>query len=131
MKKGLFMILAVFMTAGILQAQEKQQIQKQDSTQEYFICRNGQMFQVKDEQWIPLQGQCRLNNGAAVNPDGTYQLRNGKSLRLRDGQCVNFDGKRFRSETQCLRRMESGRNQNQNKAKGMQKNNRGQRKGRG
>jgi preprotein translocase subunit SecD len=44
-----------------------------------------------------LKSQINLADGSTVNPDGTYQTRDRKQLKLHDGECLNLDGQKFQN----------------------------------
>ncbi|MBT8244129.1 MAG: hypothetical protein HKP48_00120 [Winogradskyella sp.] len=41
-----------------------------------------------------------LDDGASINPDGQYQTKERKQLRLQEGECLNMDGKMFKNTYQ-------------------------------
>lgn len=41
-----------------------------------------------------------------VNPDGSYQLQNQKQLRLKNGECLDLDGNRYKSQQEFQQRMQ-------------------------
>lgn len=70
----------------------------QAGAQEHLVYQNGQMYRFRNNEQEQVQEQVRLGNGIVVNPDGTYQNRNGKQLRLRDGECLDMEGKKYMSQ---------------------------------
>ena len=122
MKKLFFVLLSIILITGTSLAQEqdqdqdrdmnqdKEQDQKRDMTQDqikdHLILRDGKMYQVKNGEEIALQNQLRLNNGTVVNPDGTYEFKNKNRKQLRDGECLDMEGKQYRNREQFEHRME-------------------------
>lgn len=101
--KKVFLLWTVFMLMTVsLSAQDRVQERDQDR----LMMRDGSVCLYQNQECIPLREQLRLQNGTSVNPDGSYQLRNGKQLRLRDGQCMDMEGRRYSSEARCMARME-------------------------
>jgi hypothetical protein len=58
----------------------------------------GQMFRVRNQEKIQLQEKLALQNGDVVNPDGNCQLKNGKQLRLKEGECLDMNGNRYENQ---------------------------------
>jgi hypothetical protein len=66
---------------------------------------DGEMLKIRNQLQNRLQQKLNLNNGTSVNPDGTYQTKERKQLRLKDGECLNMDGEMFKNTYQ-QRKME-------------------------
>ncbi|MEK6477860.1 DUF6799 domain-containing protein [Catalinimonas sp. 4WD22] len=113
MKTIMIICLMVFLTSSVLVAQDRQQDRTQQQDQDrlhqmdYLMLQDGQMLHVQDQERSQLREQLRLSNGIVVNPDGTYQLRNGKQKQLRDGQCLAMDGQKYRSQEKIRRTLEN------------------------
>lgn len=116
----MLVFMFLFIVAGTIMAQDqdRQQDREQIHQEEHFMLKDGQMMQFKEGEQAPLQNSFTLRNGTIVNPDGSYQLRNGRQLRLRDGECLAMDGKKYRSEERFNRQMER-REQRMNRENGM------------
>jgi hypothetical protein len=63
---------------------------------------------------MQMQHDMTLKNGTVIKPDGSYQLKNGKQLSLRNGQCMDMNGRKYRSEAMLQRKTQM------NHGKGMQ-----------
>jgi hypothetical protein len=61
-----------------------------------------EMFIKLKQKQNQLKQKFNLGNGVVVNPDGTYQKKNKK--RLKEGQCLNMDGKLFKTTYQQKKR---------------------------
>ena len=60
----------------------------------------------KDQDQIRLREQIRLNNGTLLNPDGSYQLQNGKNYQLRSGECLGPEGKVYKNQERFRQKMQ-------------------------
>lgn len=97
--------LFLFGAAGYMATAQDQQRDRL-RIHDHLMVRDGKMLQVRDGQEAAVTSPLILNNGATVNPDGTVRMRNGKQLRLRDGECLDMDGNRYASQERMQRRFE-------------------------
>ena len=74
------------------------QRQAQVSNGKYFMMQRGRLYQMKNQQMQPVDSKIQCRNGATLNPDGSYHLKNGRRQQLRDGQCVDPDGNLYQSQ---------------------------------
>jgi len=123
MKKILMMLLPLFLLVGTAFAQDQQR--DRDRIHDHLMLKEGKMIQIKNGEQVMLQTQLRLQNGTVVNPDGTYQLKERKMKQLREGECLNMDGKRYSDQERFENKMNQMKNkemrmrgQNKNKEKG-------------
>jgi len=65
----------------------------------------GEVYRIQNESQMRLQDPVKLANGATVNPDGTYQLENQARVQLREGECLDAMGERFRNMYQMRKKM--------------------------
>jgi len=79
---------------------DQAQIQNRNQNRVHYVFMDGEMLQVRNQLQERLQTSMTLNNGTVVNPDGTYQARDRKQLRLKDGECLNMDGKLYQNQLQ-------------------------------
>ncbi|MDP2058955.1 MAG: hypothetical protein Q8J97_04385, partial [Flavobacteriaceae bacterium] len=61
---------------------------------------DGDVLYIRDQQQIRLQDKVTLNDGTVINPDGTYQTKDRKRLRLQNGECLDMDGMKYNNEYQ-------------------------------
>ena len=59
-----------------------------------------------------------------VNPNGSYQLKNGKQKQLRNGECFDMEGLKYRSQDKLMQRIEKRNAMNQRQNKNQNKLNR-------
>ncbi len=59
---------------------------------EYVMMQNGLALHVKDGNTTTLSSPLKLNNGGLVMPDGTIQLSDGTTKKLKEGEYVDIDG---------------------------------------
>jgi hypothetical protein len=59
---------------------------------EYVTMKNGLALHVKDGNTTTLSSPFKLNNGGLVMPDGTIQLSDGTTKKLKEGEYIDIDG---------------------------------------
>ncbi|RKS53922.1 hypothetical protein BC962_2189 [Gillisia mitskevichiae] len=92
----------------------QEQIRERNEKRTQFVAMDGQIFQIRNQEQNRLQNEMALGNGTRINPDGTYQTRDQKQLRLKDGECLNLDGQKYQNILQH-RKMVMQKNMNQQK----------------
>lgn len=81
---------------GLTQAQ----IQERNQNRVHYMLVDGNMVQIRNQSQNRLQQKLNLGNGTTINPDGSYQTKDRKQLRLQDGECLNMDGEMFKNAYQ-------------------------------
>ena len=81
---------------GLAQAQ----IQERNQNRIHYVSMDGEMLQVRNQMQERLQTSMTLKDGTVVNPNGTYQNKDRKQLRLQDGECLNMDGQLHQNQFQ-------------------------------
>lgn len=76
------------------------QVQERNQNRIHYMLVDGEMMQVRNQSQNRLQEKLNLNNGTTVNPNGTYQTKERKQMRLQDGECLNMDGQMFKNTYQ-------------------------------
>lgn len=92
----------------------QEQMRERNENRTQFVAMDGQIFQVRNQEQNRLQNEMALGNGTRINPDGTYQTRDQKQLRLKDGECLNLEGQKYQNILQH-RKMVMQKNMNQQK----------------
>ncbi len=100
MKKILVMAACVALGTTMLTAQERDQDRIQDQDRTKLVMVDGEMLQLQDRAQQRLMEQQTLADGTVVQPDGTYQTKEGAKLRLQNGECLDGDGIKYRNEYQ-------------------------------
>jgi hypothetical protein len=90
MKHIILVLVALMVT--VTQAQEK------FVDQDYCVLQDGEVIVYKDGMPSALDKTLQLNNGFYVKPDGTYIVKNGKVVSLKEGECLGMSGKLYASE---------------------------------
>ncbi|MEO9804917.1 MAG: DUF6799 domain-containing protein [Reichenbachiella sp.] len=108
MKKMVLVIIGLFLGIGVLMAQDQQQDRDRIRLQDHFLFQDGKMMQMRAGVATEMQNAYKFQNGTIINPDGTYQLRNGKRKMLRNGECISNNGVRFRSQQKMMNKSQSG-----------------------
>ena len=104
MKKLVILVLSLTLTTGFVLAQDttrpKLQVQKRDRIhqEDHLMCQDGQLYQWQQGERKQIQNQVKLKNGTVCNPDGTCQLQNGNTIRMRNGECMDMAGNRFMNQ---------------------------------
>lgn len=106
MKKIFFLIVFVVIGTITIIAQDLDQIQDQDRDQVRLMLVDGDVLQIRDQDQIRLQTKLTLNDGTEINPDGSYITQDRLRLRLRDGECMDMDGIKYRNEYQYRYKVE-------------------------
>ncbi len=59
---------------------------------EYVMIKDGLALHVKNGNTTTLSSPLKLNNGGLVMPDGTIQLSDGTTKKLKEGEYIDIDG---------------------------------------
>jgi hypothetical protein len=96
--------------ANRYQNQEQYQQQMQNRylamAEPHFAFRNGKVYQNQNQVQMQLNEGWMLMNGTVVNPDGSYQLKNGKKEQMRNGEYLDWEGNRYENREMFRERME-------------------------
>lgn len=74
--------------------------------QPHFLFQNGKLYRSQNNVQTPAQQRWTLQNGATVNPDGSYQLRDGRKEQLRNGEFLDWEGNRYENRDRFREKME-------------------------
>lgn len=100
MKRIILFIAFVVLGTTAITAQERDQDRIQDQDRTNLMMVNGQMIEVRNRAHVRLNEPLTLNDGTVITPKGTYTTKDGKQLRLRNGECLDSDGVKYRNEYQ-------------------------------
>jgi len=100
MKKLLFLTAYMVLGTTMLTAQERDRDRIQDQDRTKLVMVNGEMLELRDRAQIRLMEKQTLEDGTVVHPDGSFQTRDGEQLRLKNGECLDGDGIKYRNEYQ-------------------------------
>jgi hypothetical protein len=130
MKKFMLFILAALMYTGFINAQDTLrpgtaiQKQKRDRIhqEEHIMFWDGKLYRMQAGDRIQIQNQFKLKNGTTVYPDGSYQLQNGTRYQLQRGECLDFNGNRYKNQRlfnqqRMMTQKQLNRNRNMNTQK--------------
>jgi hypothetical protein len=62
------------------------------TAKEYVMMKNGLALHVKFGDTTTLSSPLKLNNGELVMPDGTIQMSDGTTKKLKEGEYIDIDG---------------------------------------
>jgi len=104
MKKVFLLAAFIVLGTNALTAQDQDKIQDRD--QDRLMMVDGDVLQIRDRDQIRLQEPITLEDGTIVNPDGSYITRDRDRLRLKDGECLDNNGVKYRNEYQYRYKVE-------------------------
>jgi len=64
---------------------------------EHLIMKDGKMYHSMNGKEMMVETSMTLHNSTVMHSDGSYQLQNGKKRQLHNGQCMDMNGKKYRS----------------------------------
>jgi len=98
-KVAIILILLVFTSIGLIaQELDRDRIQDQDQTNLTMV--NGEMLQLRERAQLMLKDKVTLKDGTVLNSKGAYTTKDGKQLKLKNGECLDNDGIKYRNEYQ-------------------------------
>ncbi len=99
MKKILLAAMSLILLAPASFAQQPQtgNINQQTTNDEHLIMKDGKMYHNMNGKEMLLDNSMTLQNGTIMQPNGSYQLKNGKQRQLKNGHCMDMNGKKYRS----------------------------------
>ena len=96
--KKLFIVFLVCLVSLSMQAQNKMSDSKMAShkmgtkNKDCVMMDNGKMTIMKNGKMMDMNEDMTLRNGTVVMKDGSVKMKNGKSMTLKDGDCVWMNG---------------------------------------
>ena len=106
MKKKIFALAVMALSAVALTAQEQDRDRIQDQDQTKLLALNGTMLQLRDRAELHLREKQTLSDGTVMQPNGVYFTPDGKRYKLGEGECLDGDGALYRNEYQYRHRIE-------------------------
>ena len=100
MKRNLVLLALIVLGSMALTAQESDQDRIQDQDRTKLVMVNGEMLELRDRAEMRLKDKQTLADGSVVSPDGTYVTADGDRLKLKNGECLDGDGIKYRNEYQ-------------------------------
>jgi hypothetical protein len=100
MKRNLVLLALIVLGSMALTAQERDQDRIQDQDRTKLVMVNGEMLELRDRAEMRLKDKQTLADGSVVAPDGTYETADGDRLKLKNGECLDGDGIKYRNEYQ-------------------------------
>jgi hypothetical protein len=91
-------LLFTFLTAGITFGQNtntgKMHEKKHESGMVQKVkMKDGKMMMKKDKDWVSMDRDMTLGDGTTVMTNGTVKMKDGSTVKLMEGDCVDEDGK--------------------------------------
>jgi hypothetical protein len=112
-------ILLHFTLNTLAQDQEKKQdqLKTQDRIKlhDHLLYKDGNLYQVKDQKQTRVEAQVKLKNGTTIEPDGMFRKKNGDRLQLKNGECLDMDGKHYHTEAKFMERVRAREKEMQKK----------------
>lgn len=99
MKKILLAMMATCLMTICVQAQTKKNVKPASKDAEYqkekitecCIMKNGKMYHYNNGKETAITKEMDMN-GMKIYPDGTCKMKDGKSMKLKDGECCDTKG---------------------------------------
>ena len=92
MKKILSVFAALCFLFSTSFAQQTAPQKESNKKMDCCVMKHGKMVCMKDGKEVPMDHEMTMN-GMIVMPDGTCKMKNGKSMKLKEGQCCDSKGK--------------------------------------
>jgi hypothetical protein len=109
MKKILLATMSIVLltTASFAQQAPLGNANQQASTvnDEHLIMKDGKMYHSVNGKEMMMETPMTLHNSTVMHSDGSYQFQNGKKRQLRNGQCMDMNGKKYRSHQMFQKNM--------------------------
>ena len=100
MKKKIVLLVFIVFGIAMSKSQDRDQDRDMDRIQDRLMLVDGDVLQIRDRDQIRLNDELVLSDATIVNPNGTFQTKDRKQLRLKDGECLDMDGIKYRNEYQ-------------------------------
>lgn len=109
MKKILLAVMSIIILASATSAQQEQNVSTNQPSatvnDEHMTMKDSKMYHSMNGKEMMMEKQMTLHNNTVMQPDGTYQLQNGKKRQLRNGQCMDMNGRKYRSHQMFQKNM--------------------------
>ena len=91
------MLSIFFMSTSTFAQQTKEQTQvkstQQKKSMDCCLMKNGKIYELKNGKETLIEKEMTLKNGTVVSPDGTCKMKEGKTMKMKEGQCCDMNGK--------------------------------------
>ena len=101
MKHLILFVCALFLTTSAVLAQDNSKLEDAN----YVILLNEQVFHYTKDGVTLLKEDLKLNNDTVVKTDGTYTTKEGKTLQLKDGECLGMSGKLYKDQATLTKKL--------------------------
>jgi hypothetical protein len=90
--KNFILVLSVLFFLGTISYSQENVIRKENSKMmECCAMKKGKMVCIKDGKEVPMAHEMQMN-GMTVMPDGRCKMKDGKMMKLKEGQCCDKKG---------------------------------------
>ena len=86
--------------------------QAQLKNQEYLVVEEGKVYKVQNQEKVQLKEQYKLKNGSTVTPKGELELKNGKKTQLKEGEVIDSEGEKYKSQEKFQNRIQERTQEN-------------------
>lgn len=99
MKKLLILSFVFIMSAGATFAQDKMASKQEHMSKMHkpmkdcVIMKDGKMWTMKGGKTMEMTQPATMNNGTTVMADGTVKTKEGKTMMMKEGDCMYMSGK--------------------------------------
>jgi hypothetical protein len=91
MKKITMLFATLILATGIFAQENKTKMDHK--MKDCVMMKDGKMVVMKEGKTMDMDEDMTMQNGAMVMKDGTVKWKNGKTTKLKEGDCVYMDGK--------------------------------------
>jgi hypothetical protein len=93
--KKLFLAAALFISLGAMAQNPKMNDAKMDhKMKDGVMMKNGKMMTMMDGKTMMMDKDMTLKDGTMVMTSGMYKNKKGKTMQLKEGECLSMDGKK-------------------------------------
>jgi hypothetical protein len=98
MKKVILILTAVLLSAGVFAqaASDKKAAPAQTAPAKkamHYVYMGGKMSACYGETYEPMAADMKLHDGMMVSTKGEVTMKDGKKMQMKDGECVDMNGK--------------------------------------
>jgi hypothetical protein len=93
--KKLFFAVALFISLGTMAQDAKMDDSKMDhKMKDCVMMKDGKMMTMMDGKTMMMDKDMTLKDGTMVMTSGMYKNKKGKTMQLKEGECLTMDGKK-------------------------------------
>ena len=79
-------------------AKQAQQATPAKASHDQVMMRDGKLWVSKDGKTVPMTSDMTMSNGTKLMTDGSYTTKDGKKMKMKNGDSMNMDGQVMKSD---------------------------------